>query len=168
MQKIEIFAAGQNDMPQITAIYQEAVRNGTASWEYDPPTIEEMQARFENIIAGGFPYIAAKIGDKIVGFAYASSYRTRIGYRFCVEDSVYVDPNFHGQGVGCQLLAALVSECCARGFKQMIAVIGDSQNQASIRLHEKCGFVIAGQLNKIGYKFDKWLDSILMQRELFR
>lgn len=162
----EIIAATALDIPQINAIYGEAVRKGTASWEYEPPSNEEMLARFDNITAGGFPYLVAKVGDEVTGFAYASSYRTRIGYRFCVEDSVYINPKFHGKGIGGQLLEALIADCRECGFKQMIAVIGDSANKASIRLHEKCGFAHAGQLQKIGYKFDKWLDSVLMQREL--
>lgn len=167
MQRIDIFDTVPSDIAQITAIYGEAVNNGTASWEYDPPNANEMQSRFDGIIAGGFPHIVAKIGSKVAGYAYANSYRTRIGYRFCVEDSIYVDPHFHGKGIGCLLLQKLIGECTARGFKQMVAVIGDAENHASIRLHEKCGFVHVGRLQKIGYKFDKWLDSVIMQRDLF-
>ena len=163
---IEISKVTEGDMGAIERIYRQSVINGTASWEYEPPNLEEITRRFVQITQLGLPYIVARIDNKIAGFAYASKYRDRIGYRFCVENSVYVDPNFHSQGVGSALLQVLIESCASRGFKSMIAVIGDSENQASIKLHKKLGFIQVGLLPKIGLKFDKWLDSVIMQRDL--
>jgi phosphinothricin acetyltransferase len=163
---ITVSKAQISDISEITDIYRQAVLVGKSSWEYDPPNTLEMTQRFEMITMYGFPYLVAKKNNRVVGFAYASKYRDRIGYRFCVENSVYIDPAHHSQGIGSQLLDALINECTNLGFKQMIAVIGDSENRASIKLHEKSGFVQVGFLPKIGFKFDIWLDSIIMQRKL--
>ena len=154
------------DIPAITAIYAHAVRHGTASFELEPPTEPEMTRRMQAVLDGKFPYLAADIDDKLAGYAYASLYRTRPAYRFTVENSVYVAADMHRRGVGKALLQRLIDECTARGYRQMIAVIGDSDQAASIGVHKACGFEPAGNLKSIGWKFGKWLDTPLMQRAL--
>ena len=154
------------DIPAITAIYAHAVRHGTASFELEPPTEPEMTRRMQAVLDGKFPYLAADIDDKLAGYAYASLYRTRPAYRFTVENSVYVAADMHRRGVGKALLQRLIDECTARGYRQMIAVIGDSDQAASIGVHKACGFEPAGNLKSIGWKFGKWLDTPLMQRSL--
>jgi len=154
------------DLPAITAIYQLAVRDGLASWEYEPPDEAEMRRRYEAIVAGGYPYLVAEAGSRILGYAYASAYRTRPGYRFTVENSVYVAVDAQRSGAGKALLAALIEACTARGFRQMIAVIGDAGNAASIGLHRSQGFTHCGTIQAIGWKHGRWLDSIIMQRAL--
>ena len=154
------------DIPAITAIYAHAVRNGTASFELEPPTEAEMTRRMQAILDGKFPYLAAEIDGRLGGYAYASLYRTRPAYRFTVENSVYVAPDMHRRGIGKALLERLIEECTARGYRQMIAVIGDSDQAASIGVHKACGFEPAGNLKSIGWKFGKWLDTPLMQRAL--
>jgi len=155
-----------SDLPAITAIYGGSVLTGTASWEYDPPDLAEITRRRADVLAKGFPYFVAEVGGKLAGYCYASSYRARIGYRFVVEDSVYVLPELIGQGIGKKLLMTLIAECGRRGFKQMIAVIGDSDNAGSIGLHKACGFTQVALFKAIGFKFDRWLDSVQMQRAL--
>jgi phosphinothricin acetyltransferase len=154
------------DIPAITSIYAHAVRRGTASFELEPPTEAEMTRRMQAVLDGKFPYLAADIDGKLAGYAYASLYRTRPAYRFTVENSVYVAPDVHRRGVGKALLERLIEECTARGYRQMIAVIGDSDQAASIGVHKACGFEPAGNLKGIGWKFGKWLDTPLMQRSL--
>ena len=154
------------DVAALAAIYAASVATETASWEYDAPSVEEFAKRRANVIAQGFPYFAAEIDGTVIGYSYASSYRARIGYRFVAEDSVYVLKEMTGRGIGKKLLTTLIDECAARGFRQMIAVIGDSENVGSIKLHEACGFERAALFKGIGYKFDRWLDSIQMQRVL--
>lgn len=154
------------DIPAITAIYAHAVRHGTASFELEPPTEAEMTRRMQAVLDGKFPYLAAEIDGRLAGYAYASLYRTRPAYRFTVENSVYVAPDMHRRGVGKALLERLIEECTARGYRQMIAVIGDSDQAASIGVHKACGFEPAGNLKSIGWKFGKWLDTPLMQRAL--
>jgi phosphinothricin acetyltransferase len=154
------------DIPAITAIYSHAVRHGTASFELEPPTEPEMTRRMQAVLDGKFPYLAADIDGKLAGYAYASLYRTRPAYRFTVENSVYVAADMHRRGVGKALLQRLIDECTARGYRQMIAVIGDSDQAASIGVHKACGFEPAGNLKSIGWKFGKWLDTPLMQRSL--
>ena len=154
------------DIPAITAIYDHAVRHGTASFELEPPTEAEMTRRMWAVLDGKFPYLAAEIDGRLAGYAYASLYRTRPAYRFTVENSVYVAADMHRRGVGKALLQRLIDECTARGYRQMIAVIGDSDQAASIGVHKACGFEPAGNLKSIGWKFGKWLDTPLMQRAL--
>ncbi|MCX7380532.1 MAG: GNAT family N-acetyltransferase [Alphaproteobacteria bacterium] len=154
------------DVPAIAAIYQHAVRTGTASFELTPPTTEEFAARRAVVLAGGFPYLIAEFENQPIGYAYASTYRARPGYRFTVENSVYVAPGQQGRGVGKALLPVLIDRCETLGYRLMVAVIGDSANHASINLHRACGFTDAGMLPAIGWKFDRWLDSILMTRAL--
>jgi len=154
------------DIPAITRIYAHSVAHGTASFELEPPDEAEMARRMQALLSGKFPYLVAESDGKIAGYAYASLYRTRPAYRFTVEDSVYVAPDMHRRGIGKVLLEKLVEACTAMGFRQMIAVIGDSDQAASIGVHKACGFEPAGNLKNIGWKFDKWLDTPLMQRAL--
>jgi L-amino acid N-acyltransferase YncA len=163
---IAIRPAKTADIPAITRIYAHAVEHGTASFELTPPDEAEMSKRMQALLDGKFPYFVAEIDGKIAGFAYASLYRTRPAYRFTVEDSVYVAPDMHRRGIGKVLLEKLIEACTAMGFRQMIAVIGDSDQAASIGVHKACGFEPAGNLKNIGWKFDRWLDTPLMQREL--
>jgi len=154
------------DIPAITRIYAQAVTHGTASFELTPPDEAEMRARMQNILDDKFPYFVAELGGAVAGYAYASLYRARPAYRFTVENSVYVAPEIHRRGVGKALLLQLIEACTALGFRQMIAVIGDSNQAASIGVHKACGFEPAGNLKNIGFKFGRWLDTPLMQRAL--
>jgi L-amino acid N-acyltransferase YncA len=153
-------------IPAITAIYAEAVVHGTASWELDPPDAAEMARRMADVQGRGYPYLVALAGTEVAGYAYASSYRPRPGYRFTVEDSVYVAPGWQGRGIGRRLLAAVIDATTQQGYRQMIAVIGDSANAASIALHASLGFSHAGLLRSVGFKHGRWLDGVLMQRSL--
>jgi L-amino acid N-acyltransferase YncA len=155
-----------SDITPITRIYAHAVRHGTASFEIEPPDEAEIARRQEALRAGGYPFLVAEGGDQIVGYAYAGPYRARPAYRWTVEDSVYVAPQAQQQGIGRALLERLIGEAEARGFRQMIAVIGDSAQGASIALHQGAGFRLVGTLEAVGFKFDSWLDSVLMQRPL--
>lgn len=154
------------DIPAITAIYDEAVRFGTASFELTPPDEAEMLRRFEAIIAGGHVYLVCTNGETLLGYAYASAYRPRPAYRWTVENSVYVAKDGRRRGVGRALLARLIADCEARDFRQMVAVIGDSANAGSIGLHAALGFEMTGTLKNVGRKFDRWLDTVIMQRAL--
>lgn len=154
------------DMPSVTAIYSQAVLEGTASYELVPPGLDEMTARFNAITGKGYPYIAAvDDNDNLLGYAYASAFRTRPAYRWLVEDSIYVSETARGLGVGKALLQALVSKCEALGFRQMVGVVGGA-SEASVAVHRSCGFTLAGRLNGTGFKHDLWLDTIFMQRPL--
>ncbi len=163
-----IRAATAADIPAITAIYAHAVRFGTASFEIDPPDAAEMGERFATLAAGGFPYLVAATDTGIAGYAYAGPYRTRLAYRNTLEDSVYLDPQFHRRGIGRALLDRLVAESEARGYRQMVAVIGNSAQAASIALHRAAGFRMVGTLAAVGHKFGRWIDTVLMQRPLGR
>jgi L-amino acid N-acyltransferase YncA len=154
------------DLRDITAIYAHAVEHGTASFEIEPPSEAEMAARHKSLVDGGFPYLVADTGGRIAGYAYAGPYRPRVAYRYTVEDSVYVRTDVHGHGIGRMLLTELIAQAEARGFRQMIAVIGDSAQLPSISLHRSLGFVPVGTLTHIGFKHGRWLDSVLMQRAL--
>jgi len=154
------------DVPTLAAIYAHSVATESASWEYEAPTVAEFAQRRADVIAKGFPYFVAEYDGKVAGYCYASSFRARIGYRFVVEDSVYVLDELKGRGIGKTLLLALIEESTARGYRQMVAVIGDSANAGSIRLHETCGFERVALFKGIGYKFGRWLDSVQMQRVL--
>lgn len=154
------------DIAAIRAIYAHHVLHGLASFEIDPPSVAEMGDRFESIAGGGYPYLIAADRDTVLGYAYASAYRTRPGYRYTVEDSVYVAPARTGRGIGRLLLSRLIDECEGRGYRQMLAVIGDSANAASIELHRRCGFTAVGTLRSVGLKFGRWIDSVIMQRQL--
>ncbi len=154
------------DVPAITAIYRQHVLHGLASFEIDPPDTAEMTRRFETVHALGLPFLVAAADGAIVGYAYAAMYRARPAYRYTVENSVYVDSHRTALGVGSALLPALIAACTAAGRRQIIAVIGDSANQASVRLHEKFGFERVGLLPAVGYKFGRWVDSVLMQKQI--
>lgn len=166
MSSLEIRPTIAADLPSITEIYAHEVCFGTATFELVPPDLAEMTRRFQTLTEGGFPYFVAVLEGSVVGYAYASSYRPRPAYRFTVENSVYLRPATHRRGIGRQLLEALIAEGEARGFRQMIAVIGDSANAASIGLHAACGFRMIGTHPNVGLKFGRWLDTVMMQREL--
>jgi phosphinothricin acetyltransferase len=164
---IKIDDSADMDIAAISAIYGYWVRHGLASFELEPPTEAEMMARRESVLREDFPYLVARTADRrVVGFAYCNYYRTRPAYRYACEDSIYVAPDAVGMGVGHALLEALIERCEHRGSRLMIAVIGDSANQASIRLHEKFGFDRAGLLPAVGWKHSRWVDSVLMSRAL--
>jgi phosphinothricin acetyltransferase len=154
------------DAPRIAAIYAHHVLHGLASFETDPPGAAEIARRLGEVRARGLPYLVAEANGRLVGYAYAAPYRSRPAYRYTVENSVYVDRDCTGRGVGRQLLDRLVADAAASGCRQMIAVIGDSANRPSIALHEACGFARVGLLPAVGFKFGRWVDSVLMQRAL--
>ena len=158
--------AADQDMTQIQEIYAHHVLTGGGSFEYDPPDVDEMARRRQTVIDGGYPYIVAEEGGNILGYAYAGPYRPRRAYRYTVENSVYVAENAHRRGVGQKLLADLIRRCTEAGFRQMIAVIGDTDNAGSISLHRKMGFREAGTIYAVGFKFGRWLDSVTMQLPL--
>lgn len=155
------------DIAVISSIYGYWVRHGLASFELEPPTQDEMRARRASVLRAGFPYLVARAnGNRVVGFAYCNFYRTRPAYRYACEDSIYVAPDAVALGVGSALLGALIERCERCGSRMMIAVIGDSANQASIRLHLRLGFERAGLLPAIGWKHSRWVDCVLMSRAL--
>jgi L-amino acid N-acyltransferase YncA len=155
-----------DDLPALQAIYAHHVRHGTGSFELEPPSPDEMRRRRDDVLANGFPYLVATEEAAVLGFAYANFFRARPAYRFTVENSIYLAPEAHGRGIGKRLLQALLARCEAAGCRQVIAVIGDSANTGSIALHAACGFRFAGTLRSTGWKFDRWLDTVLMQKEL--
>ncbi len=158
--------ATEADLPFVTEIYEHAVRFGTATFELDPPDLAEMTRRFRALSDGGFPYLVAEVDGQVIGYAYAGPYRPRPAYRFTVENSVYLKPSIHRRGIGLQLMQRLIAECEARGYRQMIAVIGDSANAGSIGVHAKCGFQMIGTHPNVGFKFGRWLDTVMMQLPL--
>jgi L-amino acid N-acyltransferase YncA len=162
----EIRPAISADLPAITEIYDHAVRYGTATFELNPPDLAEMTRRFDALIDSGFPYLVAVLEGQVVGYAYAGPYRPRPAYRFTVENSLYLQPAIHRRGIGIQLLQGLIAECEARGYRQMIAVIGDSANAGSIGVHARTGFQMIGTHPHVGFKFGRWLDTVMMQRAL--
>ena len=164
---VAIRPATAADIPAITRIYAHAVEHGTASFELTPPDEAEMARRLRHLLDSKYPYIVAEERGALAGYAYAGPYRTRPAYHWTVEDSVYIAPESHRRGVGRGLLAALIEAAAAGGFRQMIAVIGDSTKQAaSIGLHEALGFRHVGILEDVGFKHGRWLDSVLMQLAL--
>jgi L-amino acid N-acyltransferase YncA len=166
MSSVEIRPAIEADLPAVTAIYEHAVLKGTATFELIPPDLAEMRRRFDALIAGGFPYLSASLDGRVVGYAYAGAYRPRPAYRFTVENSIYLDPAIHRQGIGLKLLQRLIEDCVARGYRQMIAVIGDSANAGSLGVHTRCGFQMIGTHPNVGLKFGRWLDIVMMQLPL--
>ena len=161
-----IRAAGEADIAAITAIYAAEVRDFVNTYEYDAPDEAEMRRRMQGIVEAGYPYLVAEVDGQIAGYAYASSFRARIGYRFTVENSVYVAADWQGGGIGSALLGRLIADCESRGFRQMVAVIGEAANAGSIRLHERFGFRHIGTFPGIGLKHGRWLDTVFMQRSL--
>lgn len=155
-----------SDLPAVTAIYGWNVLHGTGTFEVEPPGEPEMTQRHRDLTAKGLPWLVAQRAGQVVGYACASPFRPRQAFRFCVEDSVYLAPDCLRQGIGRLLLAELLSQCEARSATQALAVIGDAENAASIGLHRSLGFKPAGLLRSVGWKFDRWLDVVLMQRPL--
>jgi L-amino acid N-acyltransferase YncA len=167
MNAVSIRHASEADLEQIAAIYADAVIGGTASYELDPPDLDEMRRRHRALTEGGFPYFVAEDAGAIAGYAYAGPFRPRPAYRFVVEDSVYVAPQAKGRGIGRVLMQHLITEAQSLGFRQMIAVIGDGRpDSASVRLHEALGFRHSGRLEGSGYKHGRWLDTVFMQLSL--
>lgn len=163
---IAIRDAADDDMAAIQAIYAHHVRHGLASFEIEPPDVAEMARRRQAITAHGLPYLVAVADGRVLGYAYAGPYRPRPAYRFTLEDSVYIAEGFAGRGIGRRLLAELIERCTQLGYRQMVAVIGDSQNSPSIGLHERLGFARAGVIRSAGFKLGRWVDSVIMQRAL--
>ncbi len=166
MPKPIIRRATADDAAQIAAIYAHHVLHGTATFEIDPPDLDEIDRRRVEVERAGLPFLVVASGDRILGYAYAGPYRPRPAYRYTVEDSIYIDPAEIGRGLGKLLMPPLIAACEKAGARQMIAVIGDSENTASVRLHERFGFRHVGVFRAVGFKFDRWLDTVLMQREL--
>ncbi len=160
--------AVESDFDAIAAIYAEAVEHGTASFELTVPDRAEMISRHKALVSQNYPYLVLEDERGVRGYSYAGPYRARPAYRFVVENSVYLDSEARGRGYGRALLVELISACQALGFRQMIAVIGDSANLASVRVHASCGFTMTGTLKDMGWKHGRWLDTVLMQLPLGR
>ena len=163
---MQIRAASPDDLVAVQSIYAHHVLHGLGTFETEPPALEEMQRRFAQITGDGFPYLVADDDGLVRGYAYANHFRTRAAYRNTVEDSIYVAPESLGRGVGKALLDALIDRCTALGLRQMLAVIGDSENAGSIGVHRRCGFELTGVMKAVGRKFDRWVDVVIMQRAL--
>jgi len=164
--RVEIRPATPDDLDAVWAIYAHHVLKGLASFEEAPPSLEEITRRHKEVTGSGLPWVVAQYGDNIAGYGYCSLYRTRSAYRYTLEDSIYVRPDMHGQGIGAAILDELIRRCEALGHRQLIAVIGDSANVASIKLHAAAGFLRVGTLRSVGFKFGRWVDSVVMQRPL--
>jgi L-amino acid N-acyltransferase YncA len=162
---VSLRPARTSDLSQIREIYAESVLNGVATYEIVVPSLNEMTDRFATITASGYPYLVATAQDAVLGYAYASAFRTRAAYRFMVEDSIYLAPQSRGMGVGRLMLDRLVADCTLLGFRQMVAVIGGA-HPASIGVHRAAGFRHIGTMQGSGYKFGRWLDTVLMQLTL--
>ncbi len=158
--------AAAQDLPAIHSIYAYHVLHGLASFEEVPPPLEEMRRRYDEVTRQGLPYLVAEDRGEVQGYGYCTLYRTRSAYRHTLEDSIYVKPAMQRKGIGKALLAELIARCTALNYRQVIAVIGDSANAASIAVHASLGFVRAGNLRSSGYKFGRWVDTILMQLPL--
>jgi L-amino acid N-acyltransferase YncA len=161
-----IRAASEADMAAVREIYAHYVRRSLATFEETPPTLEEMLVRRRASVELGLPYLVAEEGGRILGFAYASAYRARPAYRFTIEDSVYVVDGLRGRGIGSALLGELIAACERGPWRQMLAVVGDSANEGSIALHRRFGFELAGTLRSVGFKFERWVDTPILQRAL--
>jgi phosphinothricin acetyltransferase len=155
-----------NDIPAMTEIYAHHVRHGTASFETEAPDATEMAARRDHNIGKGFPWLVAEDAGVVIGYAYVGPYRARLAYRHTVENSIYIHHEHAGKGIGSLLMPALITACEKNGYRQIVAVIGDSANAASINLHRKFGFRNVGVLKDVGFKFDRWLDTVFMQKAL--
>ncbi|MBD25546.1 MAG: GNAT family N-acetyltransferase [Candidatus Marinimicrobia bacterium] len=164
--KVHVRLAIKADIPAVQKIYAHYVRSTTASFEEEPPTVAEMTTRWQRILDHKLPYLVAIKGKRVVGYAFACPFRERSGYRYTIEDSVYVNPDYLGRNVGNTLLSELIKYCTDVGFRQMIAVIGDSTNAASLALHSRHGFFVVGALGSTCFKFGRWVDAVLMQRTL--
>lgn len=162
----DIRTSAPEDIPGIQAIYAWHVLNGLATFEEVPPDVVEMARRRDDVMGRGLPYLVAEAGGRLLGFAYAAPFRPRSAYRFTVEDSIYLDPESTGRGIGGLLLARLIADCTAGGARQMLAVIGDSANAASIGVHARAGFRHVGIFRAVGFKFGRWVDTVQMQLRL--
>ncbi|MCX7273076.1 MAG: GNAT family N-acetyltransferase [Burkholderiales bacterium] len=162
---VQVRNSRDDDLPGIQAIYAHHVLHGTGTFEIDPPSLEDMTRRRADVLGNRFPWLVAERDGVLLGYAYANHFRTRPAYRFTVEDSIYIAPQAVGQGVGRLLMTALLGACEARGCRQVLAVIGDSGNTASIALHAAAGFRMTGTLVAVGWKFGRWLDVVMMQYE---
>ena len=163
---VTVRACTEGDMRAVGEIYAHHVLHSPATFELDPPSPQEMMRRRRAIVEGGYVYLVAEADSGIVGYAYVTAYRSRPAYRFTVENSVYMRAGCEGRGIGLRLMQALLAECEKKPFRQMIAVIGDSANRASIELHRRLGFRMIGTFRSSGFKFGRWIDSVLMQKEL--
>lgn len=163
---ITVRDATDADMVAVAAIYTPYVLHGWATFEEVPPTVADLVGRRAAVLALGLPYLVAELHGEVVGYSYATTYRPRPAYRNTIENSVYVAQGAHGRGIGRLLLGALIARCAAGGWRQMIAVIGDSANAGSIRLHRSLGFEPAGTLKSVGFKLGRWVDTVQMQRAL--
>ena len=156
------------DCAAIQSIYSHHVLHGLASFEETPPSVQEMRSRYDDVTARGLPYLAAEEAGEVIGYGYCTLYRTRSAYRHTLEDSVYVRAGQHRKGIGKAILAALIARCEQLGYRQLIAVIGDSSQAPSIGLHASLGFLRMGTLRSVGFKFGRWVDTVIMQRPLGR
>jgi len=156
----------EEDLPRITAIYAHHVLHGTGTFETTPPPLQEMAARRADVLSKGLPHLVAEDGGEILGFAYCQWFKPRPAYRFSAEDSIYLDPQASGRGVGRELLGALAQQAEGAGIRKLIAVIGDSANAGSIGVHRAVGFTQVGVLRACGWKFGQWLDIVLMEKSL--
>ena len=164
--RIVVRDATEADIESIQAIYSHHVRNGLATFEELPPSGKEMLSRRASVLEAGLPYLTAEIDGMVVGYSYATTYRPRPAYRYTIEDSVYVADGLGRRGIGAALLQSLIDRCEAGPWRQMLAVIGDSGNLASIALHRRLGFQFVGTLTSVGFKLGRWVDTVLMQRAL--
>ena len=164
--QVTIDTAQDEDFAAIARIYAPYVLNTTVSMEQTPPTADEMKARAQASRAQALPFLVARVEGRVAGYAYAFPYRARPGYRFTVEESVYVADGLRGMGIGQQLLAELIARCREKNYRQMVAVIAGTNNTPSIKFHESMGFSISGTLKQVGFKLDTWVDTILMQKAL--
>jgi L-amino acid N-acyltransferase YncA len=163
---VRLRPAAAADIPGITHIYRHYVLTHTSTFEIEPPTAQDMQDRWRALTDAGYPYLVAVDGERVLGFCYVGPYRARVAYKYTAENSVYLDPQCLRRGIGGALLQSCLELAAGIGVREVVAVIGDSANEASIRLHEKAGFVHTGNLRNVGYKFGRWLDTVIMQRTL--
>ncbi len=165
---MQVRPAGEADVPAIQTIYAHHVLHGTGTFEEEPPPVEEMLDRFRKVVDHGWSWLVAVDATGVLGYAYYTQFRDRSAYRYCAEDSVYVREDVRGQGVGKALVAKLIEDATQQGMRQMIAVIGDSENVGSIGVHATLGFQVIGTMRSVGVKFGRWLDVVSMQRALGR
>ena len=168
MMRTQIRAATAADLPEIQSIYAHHVLTGTGTFEEAPPSVEEMSERFRDVLASDCAWLVATDATGVLGYGYYTRFRNRSAYRYCVEDSIYVRQDVRGQGLGKALVESLIEDATERGMRQMVAVIGDSENVGSIGVHASLGFQVSGTLRGVGLKFGRWLDVIWMQRRLGR
>jgi L-amino acid N-acyltransferase YncA len=163
---IQVRDAVQTDMTAVQAIYAHHVLNGSASFEETPPTADEMAGRRDAVLKAGLPYLVAQMQGRVVGYAYATPYRPRPAYRYTIEDSIYVEHGLERRGIGRALFAELICRCEQGPWRQMLAIVGNSENRGSLALHERFGFHTVGTLKSVGFKFGQWVDTVVLQREL--